>query len=387
MHGVATVGCRTMSKVAVLALFATVPLSPATAEAGQWPSNLQGVWQGTLGAQPIRACFNEDVPYGLYFYQSHLSDIPLQQPDGNEAQFVEGDGDAHVKAPQWTLASAGPDSLAGKWTSGSRTLPITLKRVPVKASEDMGPCGSLEYQAPRLDGIRTLTKPAVKDGLHYTRLILDPRGRFGGDISVETFAIDGDSPAVRQINDRLGEALDTSRDDSWFECVRMADASSPNGASHNKSYQPHMVSTRWLSVGHHWDGYCGGAHPDAFNSAILFDRETGGEVDLLSWFNGRAVKREQVDKDVLTTVLPPLRHLILSGWKARDQDCGEAVRSEDYWHAELTRSGFVFTPDLPHVVAACGDEFRVSFARAAPFLTDEGKKNVAALQAETTANR
>ena len=39
------------------------------------------------------------------------------------------------------------------------------------------------------------------------------------------------------------------------------------------------------------------------------------------------------------------------------------------------------------VVAACGDEFFVPFAKLDPYLTSEGRKNVAALQAEVGSKR
>ena len=44
--------------------------------------------------------------------------------------------------------------------------------------------------------------------------------------------------------------------------------------------------------------------------------------------------------------------------------------------------GFVFSPDLPHVSQACGDEFTVPFARVRALLTREGAANVDALRAE-----
>jgi len=151
---------------------------------------------------------------------------------------------------------------------------------------------------------------------------------------------------------------------------------------------PRMISKRWLVVMDENGWFCGGAHPDDANTPHLFDRLTGKEVDALQWFNAKAVKREKFegDPDPAEMLQPAFRNFILSGWKPQD-DCGESVRDADFWDAELTRTGFVFTPGLAHVEEACEEPFRVPFAKLMPYLTPEGRRNVAALQAEAATKR
>ena len=79
--------------------------------------------------------------------------------------------------------------------------------------------------------------------------------------------------------------------------------------------------------------------------------------------------------------------MVLAGWKADDAECTDAIKTDEYWHAELTRTGFVFTPELPHVAQACGEDFKVPFAKLAAYLSPEGKKQIAALQAEADGKR
>ena len=69
----------------------------------------------------------------------------------------------------------------------------------------------------------------------------------------------------------------------------------------------------------------------------------------------------------------------------RIADCEETVRSHEYWNIGLTRDALLFTPDLPHVAQACGEEFTIPFARLRPFLTEEGAANLRALQTEAAA--
>ena len=350
--------------------------------AAQSSAGVAGVWQGTVGGQQIRACFNqrESSTFGAYYYLNHLVSIPLQQPDDKKLTFVEGGDERDSASPRWTFDKSAPDRLAGTWTQAARTLPIALTRVPLpKLSEDDTPCGSMVFQKPRLEGVRTVTKPAAKDGVQYTRLILDLRGHFGEDISVETFALAGDSAAVRKINAKLREPLG-GEPDGWLACIRMAANNSPYGAANSESYEPRLFGRRWLVVMHHWDGDCGGAHPDSSNTPMVFDLTTGAEVDVFDWFNDKAIKREPVEGyEPLISLRSPFRSIVLGGWKADDAECTDVVRTAEYWHAELTRTGFTFTPDLPHVAQACGEDFKVPFAKLQPWLNDKGKAATVAL--------
>jgi len=47
----------------------------------------------------------------------------------------------------------------------------------------------------------------------------------------------------------------------------------------------------------------------------------------------------------------------------------------------------IFSPQLPYVAQARGEEFTISFARLRPFLTEEGAQNLRALRAETNGDR
>jgi hypothetical protein len=367
-----------------LSAFAVEP-----AFAGTGRPSLAGVWDGTIGAQPVRVCFNEKDwgTVGAYYYRSHLQAISLQEPDDNSGGFVEEAVDAKGNLARWTFDKIDANAIAGRWTQGARKLPLRLSRVPgLRLKDDETPCGSMLFQGPRLDGVRVVSKPATKDGLAYTRLILDHRGHFGDDVDIGTFALGGDGPAVRRINASVRKPLAGNPPD-WVDCERMAWNNGSGGASNFESYELRMVTKRWLGVIHHWDGFCGGAHPDSFNSPILYDRQTGAEVDIYVWLNAKAVKRQKVGDSVLNSLVPAFRNFLLKAWKPDDADCADAVRSEKYWNAELTRSGFVFSPQLPHVVQACEEDFPVSFARLQPWLSDEGKKQVMALQAEVAGKR
>ncbi|MBV9884662.1 MAG: hypothetical protein JO276_16760 [Sphingomonadaceae bacterium] len=363
-----------MTMLAPLALLTAAAATPAA------PVDLPGIWEGTVGTLPVRACFvhREWGTFGAYYYLSRRRLIPLEAPEHGGGFDERGEADG--PAPHWTIESAGPSQLIARWAARGRTLPVRLTRLARLTGEE-SPCSAIAFHRPRLEGLRLVRSRAAKDGVAYTRIVLDTAGRFE-EVSFETFALDGASAAAGRINAALGTAL-TGDPPSWFECITDSLADSPNEGGFDESLTPTMISRRWLAVTHHWDGSCGGAHPDSTNAYRLFDRTDGREIDLHDWLNAGAVHRERPDGgEEIKTLLPAFREAILAGWHSEGADCDEPVRNEDFWTIGLTRTGLVFSPVLPHVVQACGEDFTMPFERLRPFLTPEGAAQVRALQAE-----
>jgi hypothetical protein len=352
----------------------------ALAAAAVAPAQLEGIWQGTVGNLPVRACFagGEMGSFGAYFYLSRRRLIPLEAEEGASDAFRETDA-RNPNSPRWLIERADAARLTARWTGGGRTLPVRLSRVARADGES--PCSSLVFHEPRRTGVRTVTARASRDGVAYTRITLDHGGRF--DASFETFALEGASEAVRGINATLARAL-TGDPPEWFDCIRAPLEQGPNEGGFNESLGPALISTRWMSVIDQYDGFCGGAYPDAGRRYRTFDLATGREIDLHDWLNATAVQRESPDgsEEEIKTLRPALRDFILAGWNAEAAECEEGVRGTEFWTIGLTREGLVFSPDLPHVAQACGEEFTLSFARLRPFLTEEGAANLRALQAE-----
>ena len=93
--------------------------------------------------------------------------------------------------------------------------PVRLEdiRLSKPISGDESPCASPLFHRPRLEGLRTLSSRAAMDGVAYTKLTLDLRGRF--DSHFESFALDGTSAAAQRINAALGQGL-AGDPPSWF---------------------------------------------------------------------------------------------------------------------------------------------------------------------------
>ena len=360
------------------------PFLALAAASAPVPADLPGVWEGTVGTLPVRACFahREFGDFGAYYYLSQRRLIGLEAEEGPVPAFRES-GDSGRGGPRWRIARVEGDGLAAQWTSGRRTLAVRLRRV-ARMAADESPCSSMDFHRPRLEGVRTVTTRASLDGTSYSRIALDSGGRF--ESSFETFALDGGGEAVQRINAALAEAL-SGDPPRWFECSRDSLGRMPHEGSSDESLRPVLITERWLSVAHHWDGFCGGAHPDSTNGYRTFDRTSGEEIDLHAWFNDRAVERQhlaEVNEDIVS-VRPALRDFILGGWTPEDPECRDVIRDQEYWSIGLTQRGMAFSPDLAHVVQACGEEFVIPTGRLGPYLTPEGAANLRALEAELAA--
>jgi hypothetical protein len=347
------------------------------------PPAWHGVWSGRIGTYPVQACFDGSTDWrrGSYYYRSTLRPIGLQWHDDTR-EWAESEDDP-TKAATIKLDKVGTGRIEGRWIKGKTMLPVLLDRVPTETDpEDNGPCGSAEYSAPRMTPTRVSETRATFDGRAYRKLALVV-GRQFENVSVETFAIDGGGAAAAKINRILREPIAGAPAKSgWIECMQGSLGANGIDGEYAEGIEPKMIGRRWMAVNHHVDGFCGGAHPFAGNSSRLFDLARGAEVRIVTWFNRQGITITKYDgiEEPAGTITPALRDAVLGKWKADDEQCDDPVRTSDFWDIRLSRAGFVFTPSLPHVAMACGEEFVLPFVRAARFLAPAGKAGLAELR-------
>lgn len=112
-----------------------------------------GVWRGTLGQQPVEACFNGDGN-GRYFYTKYGKAIRLKQPDKDmQGQWYEG----KAKKPTggWTLSAPQGDSVLGTWRNRQGRYPLALTRVA------QGGCASDDFRQDLAAARAAATTPAT----------------------------------------------------------------------------------------------------------------------------------------------------------------------------------------------------------------------------------
>ena len=340
---------------------------------------IKGVWDGVVAGKPVRACFNEPDDYqsfGAYYYRAHLEPIHLRHgKEQSRDEYVEG-WPWEPGVAVWRIEKLTDKEVSGSWRHGRRTSSFRLTKVAgLKLGEDMTPCGSPIFHQPRLDGIRIGSKPAIQDGVRYAKLTLEYPDR--KEVGVSTFALIGTSAAVRRINARLAKPF-RGNPPEWHDCeLTAADGNSSGGLS--ERIEPKLFAGKWLTAMQYDEAYCGGVHPDSWFTPMTFDLQTGNVVDLSKWLTKAAGN-------------PKFSALLFAGWaRGHDPECRETVEESVNRFSldlELTRKGIAFYPnDLPHAAQACGDELLVPYAKVGPYLTLEGRKNVASLQAHFARKR
>jgi hypothetical protein len=123
-----------------------------------------------------------------------------------------------------------------------------------------------------------------------------------------------------------------------------------------------MAGPQFLSVVAHDDESCGGAHPDTSRTALVYDLDTGRPVDWRRLLGPRLVASTSTDSVIDGTRIgmvssPELQALYLKAARP-SKDCEDVVSDPDLsfqvW-LDAKKASVVIEPQLPHVVAACGE--------------------------------
>jgi hypothetical protein len=354
----------------------------SAAQAGEVPAGWAGVWRGTIGDLPVSLCIGEDGVGRLraaYYYHSQMTTIRLDKAD--DGSLIEHGAGGEAVTGTWRLDPGGAKRLTGTWSQGASSLPIRLAQIAVEAGEDVQPCGSRAFIAPRIRPVKLIAKPQRLGSFAYDALSWDVGPGFG-DISLESFAFRPVRPGDAAINAALrivpGKAEGPG---DYIGCVLGAQEMGGDGDYHI-AYTPNHASNAYLSALVSSDGYCGGAHPFHGYSYQTWDRATGREVRLHRWFGPAAVKvnRFQGETQDYYTLTPAFAKFLSRKLRFEESECRSAVEEAEFWEIGLTPTGMVFTPSLAYVLTPCVDDAKLSYAELARWLNAAGKAGAARLR-------
>jgi hypothetical protein len=361
----------------------------------------QGVWRGTIGGAAVQVCLQHTDydAFGAYYYMRHLQIISLGKVDGKPGlTWTEApNSDKPDNGPLWHITAIANGHMDGVWSNDGKSLPIALTAVtegqPSKTgADDNGPCGSETFSLPRFTKPVVTMRPAMRDGIAYTRVLVDIGKQFA-DSGFETFQLIGATPAIRRINAELYKDVPTGPEHAdYFQCSMGELGQNGLDGDTASTLSPETLTPDFMVEADSESGDCGGAHPDSGVSYVTWDLRTGAKIDLYGLFTKAALTSTVNDPGTANaytsvTYTAPFKAMIVHAFPVSDPDCKDAIDTADDWTARLTAKGMAFTPDLPHVVAACIDDAVIPFARLAPYLTPDGKTLVAAFEAEAKGRK
>lgn len=345
-----------MKTIRALALLLAAAL-PALAD-----TPLQGVWQGSLGNNKVRVCFNKDSDSlaGNYYFQQAPEPRALRLKNG---LWVAEDGQGY-----WQLGLPRGDSLSGSWHGHNSPSPLAIKLSRIDLGDD-DDCGADAYALP-LEQLPTVEAGPWQSwqGTRYREL------KYGAESGLE---MDPALPQAQVINAWLRAHLtDPEALDEQFETRRDALRRLGTADFDETRVEPVFRNSLWLGVRfYRWAA--GYGRSGISQEYRYFSLATGQEVEPWRWF-----LRNQ-DAGQAHRLPGPLRAHLMKG-QAVDQDCDHGDGS-GWFNLGLDSGGLLFWEE------AMGDGCELSFAlspqEALAFANSEGREQLKAFADILAAGR
>lgn len=371
-------------RLALLAALMTGIHPAADAASPAPPAELAGTWKGRIGPAEVMLCIT-DTGDAQTYYLRHRRGITLAAP--NEAagtpeamrqawqagrlelleQEKQVDRSTRITG-RWQLAPRSGTEAAGTWSdpAGTRSLPITLTRLPGDAGHDPRMpgtgCGPAFYE-PLRAAVRVKASPARLGDRPY-RMIESEQAT--------AFEVPPDTPHAARLN-RF--TLDWVRDQAAraFDCDLMRGGPpSPLGAT----LEPVWWTDRFLVMRDTLpETYCGGAHGFWSIQSITWSVPQGRVVDTWTWLRGGEKALEARTGADGQPARSPLFRLLARHHprNAKDDDCREVMDHMSVDAPTPGPDGLTFQTSFFHAMRACGDEVKLTWEQVAPHLSAAGR--------------
>lgn len=354
------------------------------------PSELIGVWRGTLGKSQIVACWDEDFGGGYYTLQNPLRVALYQEENGNT--WLENERERlNETTIIWKLKQPVGEYIQGIQESSPQgsVVPIRLTRIKrLKKETDYSSDCLFESEL-----YNSFNAPRV----NHTHIHVGIVKKFMGKAYRDIYALDRNVVSVKLMGEKAPN-IQVNRilrknfmaDIALYLSCEVNEAIS-QGYYHSR-VQLRFWSNQWLSWSSHVEGYCGGAHPFFGTSTTTIDLHSAKEVNLWNWF--RLVKRQgynseqsedsyQVCEFLEDRCLP--EKLAKRVRKAKpsyeDKSCkgidfhGNIDEIHGGYFIALNEKGVAFIPSMVEPARAtrsCYGHYTIPFAALAPYLNQSG---------------
>ncbi|WP_284320274.1 hypothetical protein [Dyella acidisoli] len=343
------------------------------------PPSISGIWKGTLGAQPITACYTS-AEYGFYYYDKHATPIrlslyvPANLPDVNAAQLRFKEASPGHKENQadsvWTIRTADAERLVAIWSGHGKELAIRLNRV-----RNSGNCGDKSF----IDGIHfpvASTEIDKVSGIHYVKLSYMNADEFRNERPSMLIRLVGKDKITAKIN---ADLLDVMPDSPTYCPSGDNNDSAATESPGSGELEPVFLTEHWVyATWVFYPGSCGSAEVPE-RGGVLWNRVTGEKMtDLWSWF-GSGKKTATKSLELIIG-----RHMEKSVARDEESDedvvaCDDSMGVSDDIDVSMDAKGFVFWLGAGSMRPCT---VQVPFAEIIPMLNDKGRANVASIRTD-----
>ncbi len=342
-----------------------------------------GSWKGRIGPTEVMLCITDTGEAQMY-YLRHRRGLTLtapteasSTPEAMRQAWQAGQLALHEMEKladrstrltgRWQLAPRGDHEAAGTWTdpAGTRSLPITLTRLPGDATDPRVPgtgCGPAYYE-PLRAAVRVKTSPARLGDRTYRQVASD---------QATAFEVPPDTPHAARLNRHAMEWL-RDRATQAFDCDLMRGGPpSPLGAE----LVPLWWTERFIVMRDTLpETYCGGAHGFWSIQSITWSVPQGRVVDTWAWLRGGQKALEARNVPGGPAARSPLFRLLVRHHprNVKDDDCREVM---DHMSVEAPTpgpDGLTFQTSFFHAMRACGEEVKLTWEQVAPHLSAAGR--------------
>lgn len=323
-----------------------------------------GVYGGTLGQQRVtlqlKAPDADDDAVGAYFYAAHQTDLTLRGSHRGRAlilaEEVWGGPDKGLQTTGClTLDTAAGQRLAGEWKGPQgKRLPVNLSLLnvatrPLKLLNTPGlrqlraeqPLAFLKLNTAWIKVAGGLREPLT--GIVYPRVA----GALSGALQDRQLLA---AAAALDCTAQLGNTAQPRN------TAQLGNSSSGLGDGFTLAAAVTRLTPRLVSLHESANYYCGGAHPDNFDTGLILNRQSGQTVKLTALWPGLSAA-QQFER---YTAKYPI---------ARGADCLDAIKTGAAATGDgpaftgwLTPQGLTLIPTfLPHVAAACAEPVTLTY--------------------------
>ena len=338
-----------------------------------WTEN--GIWTGTIGDSKVMACFQRDVnpayDQAAYFYLRYGKRIPLAPVQSSKTSWLEGDS----KSPSgiWII-NVQQDQIWGNWSNAAKTksLPILLNRFKSISSDHSQTCSPHEDTFSPVVYKQSLSEKITRgdeqtfNGRRYRVISALQR-------PISSIELIGEGEAISYLNTLLMNELRAGLS-AYYECPTYEQSEK---SDYSSTIDPLFWNAQWISLVIRTSGDCGGAYPFSNYSYSTWNLVTGKQLKIGGWINYRSFNR--LNK-IITKRAIKQRIAFNPKEASEENNCLSTIQSNSDYQIRLSKKGFIFTQNFPHVVQACTDDIEITYDELMPFLTKKGKEAVMAIR-------